>query len=144
MIAAPDEPGIRGWRLHRWLSGVLVVLVLAQAVVAGQATFGDWEIELHGWMGNGSFAIGVLLVGLAVVGRLGRRAVIAAGALSVALFVQVGLGYAGRTELAAASWHIPMGVTIFGLSVVNAMLPWLSSPEASGGPRSADRSGRGS
>ena len=104
-------------RAHRVVANLLAVLVLLQAVVAGQATFGDWEIELHGWMGNGSFALGVLLLGLAAGAGIGRPSVLAAGALAGALFVQVGLGYAGRTELSAASWHIPLGVTIFGLSI---------------------------
>ena len=41
----------------------LAVLVLLQAVVAGQAIFGSWEIEVHGWLGNASFLAGLALVG---------------------------------------------------------------------------------
>lgn len=76
---------------------MLAVLVLIQAVVAGQALFGDWGIEVHGWMGNGSFLLGLALFVLAVVSRAGRAAVVTAAALAAAMFVQVGLGYAGRT-----------------------------------------------
>lgn len=108
---------LRAAKAHRVVANLLAVLVLLQAVVAGQATFGDWEIELHGWMGNASFALGLLLFGLAAGARIGRAPVLAAGALALAMFVQIGLGYAGRTELSAASWHIPLGVTIFGLSI---------------------------
>jgi hypothetical protein len=32
-----------------------------------------------------------------------------------ALFAQTGLGYVGREVTAAAMWHVPLGVTIFGL-----------------------------
>ena len=114
-----DRGGAAAERLHRGVSCVLAALVLLQAVVAGQATFGDWEIEVHGWLGNGSFALGIALVGLTVAARAARRAVATAAALTVAMFVQVGLGYAGRTEPGAASWHIPLGVAIFGLAVFN-------------------------
>jgi len=43
-----------------------------------------------------------------------------AAALVVAMFVQTGLGYAGRTTAGAASWHVPLGVAIFGLAVAHA------------------------
>ena len=104
-------------RAHRVAVEVLAVLVLFQAVVAGQSLFGDWSIELHGYLGNGSFALGVVVAVLAVAAHLGRIQIIAAVALSTALFAQVGLGYAGRTVLGAASLHIPMGVAIFGLII---------------------------
>lgn len=101
--------------------------MLVQAVVAGQAIFGSWEIEVHGWLGNASFLAGLLLVVLAVRGRAGRVLVVLAVALAVALFVQTGLGYAGRTALVAASLHVPLGVAIFGLSVANVTLVWARS-----------------
>ena len=118
----PFRFGSRGARAHRLVAIGLAGLVLSQAVAAGQATFGDWEIEVHGWMGNASFALGLLLLVLAVASRAGRVAVGTAAALVVAMFAQVGLGYAGRTALGAASWHIPLGVAIFGLAVCNLTL----------------------
>jgi len=36
--------------------------------------------------------------------------------------IQIGMGYAGRTSLGAAAWHIPNGVAIFGLAVYNVTL----------------------
>ena len=108
--------------VHRGLAITLVVLVLLQAVIAGQFLFGGWAIDLHGWIGNGSFALGVVLVVLAVRSAVGNRGVPVAVALVVAMFVQTGLGYAGRTALGAASWHVPLGVLIFGLAVVHATL----------------------
>lgn len=100
----------------------LVVLVLMQAVIAGQALFGGWAIELHGWLGNASFAVGVVLVALAVKRPVGRAATFFAVGLVLAMFAQTGLGYAGRTSLAAASWHVPLGVTVFGFAVAHAAL----------------------
>ena len=108
--------------VHRGLAITLVVLVLLQAMIAGQFLFGGWAIDLHGWIGNGSFALGVVLVVLAVRSGVGNGGAPVAVALVVAMFVQTGLGYAGRTALGAASWHVPLGVAIFGLAVVHATL----------------------
>lgn len=106
--------------VHRGLAVTLVVLVLFQAVIAGQALFGGWAIDLHGWIGNGSFALGVILVVLALRSGVGKSGTLVAVALAVAMFVQTGLGYAGRTALGAASWHVPLGVAVFGLAAVHA------------------------
>ena len=108
--------------VHRGVAITLVVLVLLQAMIAGQALFGGWAIDVHGWIGNGSFALGLVLVVLALRSRVGTGGTLVAVALVVAMFVQTGLGYAGRTVLGAASWHVPLGVAIFGLAVVHATL----------------------
>lgn len=122
--------------VHRGLAITLVVLVLFQAVIAGQALFGGWAIDLHGWVGNGSFALGVVLVVLALRSGVGRSGTLVAGALAVAMFVQTGLGYAGRTALGAASWHVPLGVAVFGLAAVHATL--LCVPVARTAPSDPD------
>lgn len=108
--------------VHRGLAVTLVVLVLFQAVIAGQALFGGGAIDLHGWVGNGSFALGLVLVVLALRSGVGKSGTLVAVALAVAMFVQTGLGYAGRTTLGAASWHVPLGVAVFGLAAVHATL----------------------
>ncbi len=112
---APAEAGIG--RTHRVVAEVLAALVLAQAVVAGQALFGDWSIRVHGFMGNASFLLGLVLVVVAVVGRADRTRLLLTVVLVVALFAQTGLGYVGRETAEAAAWHVPLGVTIFGLAV---------------------------
>jgi hypothetical protein len=109
-------------RAHRFTGYVLALLVLLQAVVAGRSLFGNWDIEVHGWMGNATFALGVVLVVLAVRSGAGRTSVLVAAALVAALFAQVGLGYAGRTAAGAAAWHVPLGVLIFGLAVFNSSI----------------------
>ena len=105
-------------RTHRIVAEVLAALVLAQAVVAGQALFGDWSIRVHGFMGNASFLLGLVLLGLAVVGRPARTRLVLSAVLVPALFAQTGLGYVGRETAEAAAWHVPLGVAIFGLTVV--------------------------
>lgn len=124
----------KAWAVSSWhvgLAGVLVALVLLQAVIAGQALFAGWSIELHGWLGNASFVLGLVLLVMAM--RSGARGAVAlAGALTIAMFMQIGLGYAGRTALGAASWHVPLGVTIFGLAVANASLLYTSARVSTG------------
>ena len=117
---------------HRVVAALLTVLVLLQAVVAGRSLYGPWDIEVHGWMGNGSFALGILLVVLAVAAKAGRTAIVTAAVLVVLMFAQTGLGYAGRTSADAASWHVPLGVTIFGLAVLHAAV---ALPGPAGPPR---------
>lgn len=106
-------------------SALLVVLVLVQAAMAGQALFEGFDIEIHGYVGNASFTLGVVLLGLALFGRLPRTLMVLAAVDMVALFGQTGLGYVGRDETWAASVHVPLGVTIFGLTLVMATLAYL-------------------
>ena len=37
------------------------------------------------------------------------------------MVAQTGLGHARRTSPEAASWHVPLGVAIFGLAVAHAV-----------------------
>jgi hypothetical protein len=103
---------------HRVVVIALPLLVLVQAALAGQHLFeGSDVITLHGILGNASFALTVAGVPLALVVRRGDGLAFGLAVALVALtFAQVGLGYVGRETLSAAAWHIPLGVTIFGLS----------------------------
>ena len=96
-VGTPRRSLLKGYAV---VANVLAVLVLLQAVIAGQATFGDWEIEVHGWMGNGSFLLGVVLVALALAARVTPAVLVAAGALALALFAQTGTRHgASRVEV---------------------------------------------
>lgn len=103
-------------RAHRVVAEVLLALVLAQAVVAGHYLFGDWSIRVHGFLGNGSFVLGLVLLGIALVGRSDRTRLVLSAVLVAALFAQTGLGYVGRETAEAAAWHVPLGVAIFGFT----------------------------
>jgi hypothetical protein len=114
--ARPAAPG--GWArtLHVALAYAIPVLVLVQASLAGQHLFQGDSITLHGILGNITFTLTVMGVVLAVARRCSALVFGLAVALVALTFAQVGLGYVGRETLAAASWHIPVGVAIFGLS----------------------------
>lgn len=103
-------------RIHRALVIVLPALVLVQAALAGQYLFEGSSITLHGILGNVTFALTVVGVILTVVRGGDGVAFSVAVALAALAFAQVGLGYVGRETTAAAAWHVPVGVTIFGLA----------------------------
>lgn len=102
--------------LHRVLVIALPAFVLVQATLAGQHLFEGSGISLHGILGNVTFSLTVVGVVLAVLRRSDGPAFFVAVALMALAFAQVGLGYVGRETSAAAAWHIPVGVTIFGLA----------------------------
>lgn len=109
---------------HRAVLVAVPLLVLVQAALAGQHLFeGDDVIELHGILGNLTFALTLAGVPLALVVRRGDGVAFGLAVSLVALtFAQVGLGYVGRESLSAAAWHIPVGVAIFGLAAFQLSL----------------------
>lgn len=104
-------------------SCLLVVLVLVQAALAGRHLFQGSSIAVHGYIGNASFTLGIVIAVLVGLTRNAPWWLLAlATAVLAGLFGQTGLGYVGRESAAAASWHIPLGVTIFGLATVLAVV----------------------
>jgi hypothetical protein len=101
----------------RWLAAVVLVLVLVQAVMAGRVMSGDWTITAHGVLGNVTWTVQLVCVGIVVLARSGRAAIIVASVLAVLLSLQIGLGYLTRNSIEAVAWHVPLGVAIFGLAV---------------------------
>ena len=108
----------------RALAAIIAALVLLQAVIAGRSNrlFGSWDIGIHGTIGNTVFALAIVHVAALAYRRARRAVVVPAAVLVIVLTAQIGLGYAGRESVAAAGWHIPMGVAAFGLAVWNLAL----------------------
>lgn len=128
--------------LHRLGALSLVVLVAAQAVIAGQHIFGDWGIGIHAALGNAAFTIAIVLVAIAW-GKLDRRPLrIIAIAIVILLTTQIGLGYSARESEGTAALHIPLGVAVFGAVVYQLLVAWpalLGQTTTVGGPSSDDR-----
>ena len=98
------------------LDVLVVVLILVQAVIAGQHLFEGASISVHGFVGNGTFAVAVVAAFVALVAKVPVWVLSLNALLALLLFFQTGLGYVGRDSALAASWHIPLGVTAFGLA----------------------------
>ena len=110
--------------LHRFGAVCLVVLVPAQAVIAGQHIFGDWGIGVHAALGNAGFTIAALMVAIAWA-KLNRRPLrIVAIAIVVLMAAQIGLGYSARSSESAAALHVPLGVAVFGAVVYQLLVAW--------------------
>lgn len=117
MADVTPQPERSGLALaHRILVVALPLVVLVQAVIAGQHLFEGMSITVHGILGNITFAMALVGVLLTVVRRGDGVAFFLAVTLMTLSFAQIGLGYVGRDTTLAAAWHVPIGVTIFGLA----------------------------
>lgn len=113
-----DSAVLIAYRLAIWL---FALLVLVQAMLAGQFLNGQGElITLHRALGSQVLpGLSLVLVVMAVVLRGGApwRILAVPTALLALTTLQTGLGFLGRSSLAAAGWHVPLGVAIFGLAI---------------------------
>ena len=118
----PPEGGPKVTNLI-WLLRLIVLvhclIVLAQAISAGSFLDGqDSSMRLHQMTGTSVItAISMLQVIVAVIcWRRLQQAVwfaLASFGLFAAEMIQIGLGFTNRTSL-----HVPLGVSIFGVSLV--------------------------
>jgi hypothetical protein len=109
------------------VAALSAALILIQALLAGRGWFVDMDlIETHGWVGNITFLAIVVQAGLAfALGLPARERVVLLGInalLVILVFGQIGLGYGTRESAEAASWHIPLGVFLFGVTTYHLAL----------------------
>ncbi len=126
---AESQPAARPNLLSplRVTAALLPVLVLVQAVFAGQGLFIDTDnLNLHGIIGNVVFVIVLVQTALVLFAGFGgriRTMLLGANVVLLALVIaQIGLGYSGRDGGQAAALHVPNGVIVFGVSIGIAML----------------------
>ena len=117
--SAVDKPNLVS--PYWWLTLLTTLLVLLQAVLAGQGWFGDRDfIDVHEIVGNVFFLAVVMQLFLTLIlkirGPIGKQLLILNGMLLILTVVQIGLGYAGRETAQAAAWHIPNGLLLFGVA----------------------------
>lgn len=112
---------------YRSVAGLFALLVLVQAVLAGQFLNGRGGlVTAHRALGaqvlpSLSLALVILAILLPREIRPSALMVVATALLGLTV-LQTGLGFLGRNNLKAAGWHIPLGVTIFGLAVYNVSI----------------------
>lgn len=111
------QPSPKLLRIRTVLAGVIAVIVVALAFLAGRFLFlGDLVIELHGYVGNTVFVLALIGLGLGLLDRADGGQLAVAGLIALLTFSQIGLGYVGRETADAAAIHIPNGVLLMGLS----------------------------
>lgn len=121
-------------RAYPWLTVLTGMAVLLQAILAGRGWFVDYDlIEIHGFVGNVTFLLVIVLV---VGAWLGKQAGVMTNTeliLSIALLAltaaQFGLGYGGRDSQTAASLHVPNGILITGLTSALIVLSFMRQPQ---------------
>lgn len=118
-------PASVSYRLAAW---IFTVLVLLQSILAGQFLNGhSFLVRVHRAVGAQilpSLALAILVIAVVLRRQWRGWAVVAiAGSQLFLTVVQTGLGFAGRTRPGAAAIHVPIGVAIFGLTVLN--LAWV-------------------
>lgn len=106
----------------RALAGVVTLLVLVQAFLGARIIFDGDTDALHRFLGLLTFAIGVAALVFALVAQIPRTLVIVSAAIAVLLVVQVGLGFSIEDSPSAGTWHIPLGMLIFGACVYQQSL----------------------
>lgn len=103
-------------------AAVLAVLVLVEAVLAGQFLTGTGGRGTHRLIGE---AMGLVALTVAAAGYRLRTVDRDRWWLSLALVImviaQTGLGFAGRNSTTAAALHVPLGVATFGAALVAAL-----------------------
>ncbi len=117
-----DPRLIRGFQL---VAGLVALLILVQATLAGQFTYKEPSLkDVHAIVGNVLFMLALLQLALAWFTRDAwrYRMVIWSAILVLLIVAQIGLGYGSRDNVDSAAIHIPVGVFLFALSSIIAML----------------------
>ncbi len=117
-----DPRLIRGFQL---VAGLIALLILVQATLAGQFTYNEPSLkDVHEIMGNVLFMLAIVQLALAWLTRdvWRYRMVIWSAVILLLIVAQIGLGYGGRDSGDSAAVHIPVGVFLFALSSIVAML----------------------
>ena len=103
----------------------MALLILVQAALAGQFTYNEPDLkDVHAQIGNALFLRAILLLALAWLTRDAwrYRMVIWSALVLLLIVTQIGLGYGSRENVDSAAIHIPVGVFLFALSSIIAML----------------------
>ena len=112
-------------RVFQIIAGLIALLILVQATLAGQFEHNGADLKgVHAMMGNILFMLAIVQLALAWLTRDAWRykMVIWAALVLLLIVAQIGLGYGGRENLDSAAIHIPVGVFLFALSSIIAML----------------------
>ncbi len=99
----------------------MFVLVTLQPALAGRGWFQDRQfIDIHGFVANAIFPISLVMLGLALFAGFRRRNLMTGWSFLLVVLVtaQIGMGYSATGRPAIAAMHIPLGVFVFGVSLM--------------------------
>ncbi|HZQ34356.1 MAG TPA: hypothetical protein VFD32_00370 [Dehalococcoidia bacterium] len=125
----------RGAALRTGLAALILLLVLLQALLAGEWLAGKKTIDAHA--ANGMLVLLLAIVQSALVAgtvrtAVRRAALIGSTLLVLLVVVQLALGYGGFDSAnQARALHLPNGLLIFGVATWNLVLARRASGEAS-------------
>jgi hypothetical protein len=105
----------------QWLSVLMFALVALQPLIGGWVLYRDRGVlDLHAMIANTTFLIAVLLVALSLTSGFNHRSWIAGWSIALVVMItaQMGLGYGAEGRPTIAALHIPVGVFIFGTSLL--------------------------
>ena len=105
--------------LYRWLALLIMVLIFAQAALAGRFLFVDHDaVDIHQAVANGLSVLVIVHVALALITRTrwSRPVPALTALLAILVIIQTGLGYAGRESADVLAIHVPVGVLTFGVA----------------------------
>lgn len=106
---------------YRVVAGLTTGMILLQAVFAGRFLFVDPDtVDVHEVVANILSGVVLAQLGIALLAPFTNRVSIRVWTLclTVLIIAQTGLGYAGRDNSDLASLHVPLGVLLFGISVL--------------------------
>jgi hypothetical protein len=124
----------RGAALRTGLAALILLLVLLQALLAGEWLAGKKTIDAHA--ANGALVLLLAVVQCALVAATVRTAarrpaLIGSALLVLLVVVQLVLGYGGFDSAnQARALHLPNGLLIFGVAVWNLLLARRAGDEA--------------
>lgn len=124
--AESHEAGVAPSTLLTAVAGLIVLLVLTQALLAGEWLVGKSTIGVHGVIGFAILLLALAQVGVcaATVHTSARRLTIAStGVFAALVLAQMVLGVSGYNNGGQArALHISNGVLLMGLAVLNVVL----------------------
>lgn len=110
-------------RLHRWLAWIAMAGWIAELYLIGAALFGAAPIQWHRGLGMGLAGVVLLILLVALAGRLGRRQ-IGMSALLLVLTIVQGMLPSWRVDLPwLAALHPVNMLTLMGITAAIARYP---------------------
>lgn len=118
----------------RWIVALFALGMVIMALLAGNGVWGGNRTLITGHQHLGNLLFGVAVLQLVLNYILFSRKQIpmyTMGASFLALilaFIQIGLGYAGRTNVDLRGWHMTNGVLLTAVLGMLVMAYWQSRP----------------